>query len=304
MQVVLTRRSFVRLLGGVALSHVAAACQSASRSAPTPAPTAAAVAEGTTTGPPAESGLALTLANSELAVGQNRFAMAVLEQGRTVANAAVTFEFFQLDGQNATKRAEANGIYRSLLDGNKGIYVARVVFDRAGSWGAQVSVTRPDRPPLSGRTSFEVLAQGSAPMPGARATPSHNPTARDVANLTDICSAQPPCDMHDLSIADALSAAKPLMIAFATPGYCTSQTCAPVLGEVQKVKARLADAANFVHVEIYKDPRNLVVADAVTEWNLQSEPWVFVVDRGGTIVDRIESITNAEELEASLSSVV
>ena len=106
------------------------------------------------------------------------------------------------------------------------------------------------------------------------------------------------------SVADALALGRTLMLVFATPGYCTSQTCAPVLGEVQKVKARRAASASFVHVEIYKEPRNLVVADAVTEWNLQSEPWVFVVDRSGVITDRIESITNDAELEASLMAAL
>ena len=46
------------------------------------------------------------------------------------------------------------------------------------------------------------------------------------------------------------------------------------------------------------------MADTVEEWHLQSEPWAFVVDRDGVIQDRIESVTNADELEASLASVL
>ena len=48
----------------------------------------------------------MTLANSELAVGLNRFAMALVENGRPIANATVRYEFFQVDGQAATKRSE------------------------------------------------------------------------------------------------------------------------------------------------------------------------------------------------------
>jgi hypothetical protein len=110
--------------------------------------------------------------------------------------------------------------------------------------------------------------------------------------------------MHELSVADALALHRPLVISFATPGYCTSQTCAPVHGEVQKLKARRAGAAEFVHVEIYKDPRNLVVADAVAEWHLPSEPWVFVVDRDGQIADRLEGVSDLDELDTSLSRVL
>jgi hypothetical protein len=295
-----TRRSFIRLIGGLAGSSLLAACQSDARVAPTSAPAAGQPSAG----PGGAPELRLVLANSELVVGQNRFAIAVLEGGRPVTDAAVKFEFFQLEGQTATKRSEADGTYRGLEGGGKGFYVARTVFDRAGQWGVQVGLSRPDRPFLGGRSNFEVLARGSAPMPGERAVPSRNPTAREVSSPSEICSAQPPCELHDLSIAEALARPEPLMLLFATPGYCTTQTCAPVLGEVQKVRARREGRANFVHVEIYKDPRSLVVADAVTEWNLQSEPWVFVIDRGGLISDRIESITNSEELEGSLAAVL
>jgi hypothetical protein len=105
-------------------------------------------------------------------------------------------------------------------------------------------------------------------------------------------------------VAAALSSGKPAVIVFATPGFCTSQTCAPVLGEVLKVATQRASQASFAHVEIYSDPRNLTVADTVNEWGLRSEPWVFVVDRGGAVVDRIESITNAAEVDAALSPLL
>jgi hypothetical protein len=291
---ILMRRALLRLLGAVMGSSLAAACRSASG---TPAPATPGPQAGK---PAAPTGMTLTLANSELVVGPNRFAMAVLEDGRPVASAGVKFEFFQIEGQNATKRSEADAVFRSL-DGVKGIYVAKATFDRPGSWGVQASVARADRPPVAARSGFEVVAQTAVPTPGTRAIPSRNPTAREVANLAEICSAQPPCDMHELSIAEALALGKPLMVAFATPGYCTSQTCAPVLGEVQKVKARRAERASFVHVEIYKDPRNLVLADAVTEWHLETEPWVFAVDRAGVVVERVESITTADELDSILA---
>ena len=277
------------------LAGLGAACQTST----TPPPTD--VSPSKPAGPPP---VALVLASSDLAVGPNRFLAALLENGRPVPSAAVTFEFFELDGQTATKRGEAAARYRAPAGEGRGVYVARTSFDHAGAWGVQARAERPDLPPLTARASFQVQPQSSAPSVGARAIPSHNPVRREVASIEQICSAQPPCDMHELSIADALGLRRSLMISFATPGYCTSQTCAPVHGEVQKVKTRRAQQAEFVHVEIYKDPRNLVVADAVTEWHLLSEPWVFVVDRNGQIADRLEGVTDAEELDASLAAVL
>jgi hypothetical protein len=229
--------------------------------------------------------------------------MGLLADGRLVSDAAVRYEFFQVDGPTATKRSEAAATYRSL-DPVRGIYVAQVEFDRPGAWGVQVSAERPGLAPLSARSGFEVLAQSSSPVPGQPAIPSRNPTAAEVANLSDICSAQPPCEMHALSIEQALARQQPLVVTFSTPGYCTSQLCGPVLNEIQQIRTRRGSQATFVHVEIYKDPRNLIVADAVNEWGLRSEPWVYLIDRRGIVAARIESITTAEEIEAALVPLI
>lgn len=290
----LSRRGWLRLAVGTAVAWLSVGCRATVSGAPgsaPPAPTA-----------PADAALTLTVANSELVVGRNRFGLAVLEHNRPVADARVTLELFQLDGQRAIKRSQSDAVYRTL-DGVRGIYVAQVMFDQPGPWGVQAIVARTGQPTLTARSSFQVVEHTSTPTPGMRAVSSRSPTARDVADLGQICSAQPHCDMHEVSIADALGLDRPAVIAFATPGYCTSQMCAPVLGEVQKVKARAGQRASFIHIEIYKDPRNLVVADTVQEWGLQSEPWVFIVDRQGVITERFESITTAEEIAAALGSV-
>jgi hypothetical protein len=292
----LSRRGLLRLASRIVLVGLASAC-SPSNLAPTPTPSPA-------PRPAVSGGPSLTLASSELVVGQNRFALGVLLDERPLPSASVSLEFFQIAGQTATKRAEAPAEYRAIGDNPKGIYVARVAFDQPGPWGVQATIARSGQPALAARMSFDVATQSSAPMPGQRAVTSANPTARDVASLDRICSAQPPCPLHELSVASAVSSGKPAVIAFATPGFCTSQTCAPVLGEVLKVAALRASQASFAHVEIYSDPRNLTVADAVSEWGLRSEPWVFVVDRNGIVVERIESITNAAEVDAALAPLV
>jgi hypothetical protein len=296
MTLLCNRRQLLRLAVGGARAGVAAGCDApsqasrAARAAPEPAPKSTA-------------GLSLAVAMSEIVVGPSRFSLALLEGGRPVTADGVLLEFFTVQGSEATKQGEAVATLRSI-DGVKGVYTARTKFDRPGAWGVQATLTRPGQASVSARTGFEVRPSGFAPLPGARAIMSRLPLATDTPNLADICSAQPPCAMHALGVPEALALGKPLLLAFATPGYCTSQTCAPVLGEVQKVAEQRREQASFIHVEIYKDPRNLVVADAVREWGLQSEPWVFLIDREGVIRDRIDGLTTADELDGVLGPVV
>jgi glutathione peroxidase-family protein len=70
------------------------------------------------------------------------------------------------------------------------------------------------------------------------------------------------------------------------------------------VRPRHGDAVRFVHVEIFKDPRNQILADAVTEWHLPSEPWIFFIDRTGTIVERFDGIATAEEIDEGIARIV
>src|SRR5688572_22054840 len=173
--VYLTRRRYLRLASGLALVGLSAAC---APSRPEPAPTPASSSSPRVA---SAAGPSLTLASSELVVGQNRFALGLLLDGRPLPGASVTLEFFQITGQAATKRAEAPAVYRAIGEDPKGIYVARVAFDQAGPWGVQATISRPEQAGSTARLGFEVAGQSSAPMPGQRAIASANPTARDVS---------------------------------------------------------------------------------------------------------------------------
>jgi hypothetical protein len=154
------------------------------------------------------------------------------------------------------------------------------------------------------RSPFEVKAVSSAPMIGGPAIRSKTMTTRDVKDPSEICTAAPPCELHSVSLDEVLAAGKPTVVLFASPGFCSSQTCAPQLSVLLGVRPKFGDAIGFVHVEIYKDPRNNVLADAVTEWKLPSEPWIFFVDRSGTIVERYDGIATAEEIESGIARIV
>jgi hypothetical protein len=46
-----------------------------------------------------------------------------------------------------------------------------------------------------------------------------------------------------------------------------------------------------------------VLADAVTEWSLPSDPWSFFVDKSGTIVERFDGIATADEIEGGIARI-
>jgi hypothetical protein len=60
----------------------------------------------------------------------------------------------------------------------------------------------------------------------------------------------------------------------------------------------------FVHQEIWADGRMETPAPTVTEWKLQSEPWIFLVDADGVVSARFEGLTTRGEIEGALRQML
>ncbi len=108
------------------------------------------------------------------------------------------------------------------------------------------------------------------------------------------------------AIAESLRAHVPFVVTFATPRYCSSRTCGPVVDVVDQIRRRFANRAiRFIHVEIYQDndPRK-GENRWVREWRLPSEPWTFLVGRDGRIKGKFEGSVSVRELESAVRDLL
>ncbi|MGH8947043.1 MAG: thioredoxin family protein, partial [Acidimicrobiia bacterium] len=111
---------------------------------------------------------------------------------------------------------------------------------------------------------------------------------------------------YEMSVAEAVSSG-PSVIVFATPAWCSSQTCGPLLDQVGELSADYP-GLNFVHVEIYEDIHvdstdQLKAVPAVVDWGLPSEPWVFVTNGEGVVTRAFEGAASDTELRAAFDEV-
>ncbi|MCZ7579153.1 MAG: hypothetical protein M5U18_19780 [Dehalococcoidia bacterium] len=102
------------------------------------------------------------------------------------------------------------------------------------------------------------------------------------------------------------------MVAFTTPAFCESRTCGPDMELVNAAYEDYGDKVSWVHVEPFEldengalllSNGNRVNSDAGNQWQLPSEPWIFVVDATGTVVARFDGPVTLEELEFFLDQV-
>jgi hypothetical protein len=102
------------------------------------------------------------------------------------------------------------------------------------------------------------------------------------------------------SIAGSLAARVPFVVTFATPRYCTSRTCGPVVDVVNHVRPRW-DGIRFIHVEIFEDNNPRKGPNRwVRQWRLPGEPWTFLVGRDGRIKAKFEGSVSTRELNNAI----
>lgn len=252
--------------------------------------------------------LQVVLATSEVVVGPNRLALGLLQDNVPITDAAqtgVTARYYRLSGDQATLVGEETARYYGEGLGPRGTFVIYPSFDAPGRWGLEVIATRPGQTPVTRRLSLNVVEHGSAPKVGDPAPRSDTPTAAQVSDLRQISSdAQPDPRLYQMSVADAVSSGKPSLILFATPGYCQTAVCGPGVDVVQRLVDTFGDRINAVHVEVYRLPYDGTLVPAMREWGLQTEPWLFLVDRQGTIAGRYEGGITYEELKPAVEQLL
>jgi hypothetical protein len=275
----------------------------------------------------AGDGLQPLITTSELVVGENRFAFGLLKAGKLLEGADVKLRLYDIEGGDAKLATELKVPYQAVenvkqersvhrhADGAehvhggdssvRGLYVAQLNFARAGDWGVELLVSQASGAFEPIRLSVTVEEAAATPAVGSLAPRSRNLIAKDVKDLRQIdTSPRPDPRLHQVRIADAIAQGKPQLIVFATPQFCTSRMCGPVVDIVRTLLPTYGKRVAFTHQEIWQDFADKKVFPTVEEWRLFTEPWIFVVDGQGIIRAKFEGLVTARELESALQQVV
>ena len=286
------RRVFLRMAAGVGAAGLLAACGREATNAPGATPTAA--ASGAASGSPAvgrvapdaEPVLNVISASYEQLTGKRPFAFGIVGPD----NAPVTDADVELWVVPQAGTGEPAGpfptTYHEVEGQPLGLYVTEVELAEAGPTSF-VAVTADGR---AGADDIQVATPETSviPAPGQKAPSIATPTEKKKLGFEKICTLDPPCGMHDMSLDDALAAARPVVLAFATPAYCQTVVCGPSVGVLEEVRtSRDWGEVVFIHCEIYTDAGE-TVADPVSAWKLPSEPWLFTIDAEGLVGERTD----------------
>jgi hypothetical protein len=169
------------------------------------------------------------------------------------------------------------------------VYSTELDFPGAGEW--RLAAILEEDGELKGALlpSAVVGEFEKVPKPGRKAPVIHTPTAQDVGGeVSKLTTRIPPDTQNKEDYADALGK-EPIVLLFATPQFCQSRVCGPVVDVAEQAKHEYGDKAAFIHMEIYNDnDPGKGVRPQVRTFHLPSEPWLFTIDRSGIVEDAVE----------------
>jgi len=184
------------------------------------------------------------------------------------------------------------------------VYTTDIDFPSNGEWRVAALIKEGNETVATLLPSASVGEFKGVPKVGEKAPKIHTPTPADVGgDLSKITTRIPPDTQNRVDYADVLGK-EPIFLLFATPQFCQSRVCGPVVDVAEQVKEQFDDKAAFIHMEIYKDnDPSKGVRPQVRAFHLPSEPWLFAINRKGVVQAVVEGAFGVERMTKIVEEV-
>lgn len=185
------------------------------------------------------------------------------------------------------------------------IYAANVDFPKRGQYAVLSATKLPDGKFTGATGQVQVSTKDADPIPAVGddapkvATDTLETTKGNEAILD---TREPPSDMHEVSF-DQVVGKEPVALLFATPQLCASRVCGPVADIALQLQAKYGKQMKFIHQEVYVDNDvSKGLREPLRQFNLPSEPWLFIVDKNGKITSRLEGSIGVQQFEDAIKT--
>ncbi len=154
----------------------------------------------------------------------------------------------------------------------------------------------------------------TVPLAGDRFPALTTPTFAKPDGVDQLCTRFEPCPLHEHDAATLLETGRPFALLIATPAFCQTAYCGPVVDTLVEAVASLPDDSpvEAVHVEVYANPNEvggdfndpaIRLAPAVEALGLLFEPSLFLITADGVILDRLDNVFDLVEVNEALAAL-
>ncbi len=241
--------------------------------------------------------LLVSAQNTELLVGVQRIGFALFDAAqRPVTGAQATLELVRGGATLGTRPLENIGPEYGGIP----IYVGTARLPSPGPITMNIRAALPDGRSFAGAT-VGVVTDRSQELPvGHVVPPLRQPILGDPGvSVAQVDSGVPPDPWHTATIATGLAEHRPMVLYFGQPGFCKSKTCGPTVAVLSQLCRQFCDKLLFEHIEVHfpaGPDETATVNPAFSALGLQTDPWIFFVNRDGVVSDRFEGPVTVKQL--------
>jgi hypothetical protein len=188
--------------------------------------------------------------------------------------------------------------------GIQAIYAAQVPIPKKGTW-TLLALTRTSQGMIGAPGQLAAAASSPIPNVGDRPPAVATDTPASAHGNTGLLTTRvPPDDMHQVSFKDVLGK-KPVALLFSTPQLCISRVCGPVTDIAVELEHEFGNRVDFIHEEVYVNNQpSKGLRPSLRAFHLQTEPWLFTVNRKGVIAARLEGSFGVNAFRQALEAAL
>ena len=260
-----------------------------------------------------ENVLKAILSTRDFGTGNQRFAVLLISKTGFVTNETVNITTSLVQkNQNSQQLQKKTAIFYQWENLAKGTYVANFNFNKSGTWEALIEVLNENNNVTkSTDIKFEVKKTSYTTKIGKSAKSSKTKTINDVDSLNELSTGSKIYpNLYQTSLEHAVNLNKPVIVSFASPGYCIERSCGPQTDVLNQMQKSDNSKLFFIHVELYENPEKILgnpvnkkLSQAAIEWNLPSAEWTFIIIEK-KVVAKYEGFVTKQEILSDLQKIL
>jgi hypothetical protein len=188
--------------------------------------------------------------------------------------------------------------------GIRAIYGTEVPLPRSGTFSL-LALTVSTKGTIGAGGLLAVAKSSAIPDVGQRAPDIATDTLATVHGDVALLSTRiPPESMHSVSFKDVFGK-RPIALLVSTPQLCTSRVCGPVTDVAVQLQRQFGSRIVFIHQEVFvANEPGRGLRPQLKALHLQTEPWLFTIDRHGVIRARLEGAFGLSEARTALEAAL
>jgi hypothetical protein len=188
--------------------------------------------------------------------------------------------------------------------GIKAIYHTQISLKRTGTYTI-LSLTQTPSGLVGAPGEVAVAASSLIPDVGQRPPDVATDTAATVhGNEALLTTRLPPERMQSVSF-DRVLGKRPVALLFSTPQLCISRVCGPVTDIAVALQRHFGQRVTFIHEEVYVNNQpSKGLRPQLKAFHLETEPWLFTINRRGVIAARLEGAFGVNEVTQALQAAL